>query len=152
MALHRCQDPERTTSGGKHKFSHRRRLWHGLARGAGKRGRAVGVSTLATAQVHDVQEKQIEIAEPTFSTVPNVNATPSESHIVDLYAVGAKTKEGEKTTSPFIHQIQLQGPQGEVVRVWATFDEGALMEAMSTQTFEKVKHRLSTLQPSPLLL
>ena len=60
--------------------------------------------------------------------------------------------KGKNNTRPFIHQIRIQGPQGEVVRVWATFDEGALMEAMSTETFEKAKHRMGALAPSSLLL
>ena len=67
--------------------------------------------------------------------------------------MGAKEKEKRKNnTTPFVHQIRLHGPQGEVVRVWATFDEGALMEAMSTATFERVKHRTGALLPSHLLL
>ena len=70
-----------------------------------------------------------------------------------MYAVGAKLDEKrERTAKPFIHQIRLHGPQGEIIRTWATFDEGALMEAMSTAMFERTKHRLGTLQPSPLLL
>lgn len=39
-----------------------------------------------------------------------------------------------------------------MVRVWATFDKGALKEAMATEAFERVKHRLGTVQPSSLLL
>ena len=77
-----------------------------MAGRAGKWGRAISVSTLTTAQVHDVQERQVEIAESTISTVSNVNVTVSHSYIVDLYAVGARANEGEKT-KPFIHQIQL---------------------------------------------
>jgi hypothetical protein len=69
-----------------------------------------------------------------------------------LYVVGANLEEGREKTKPFIHQIQLHGPQGEIIRVWATFDEGALMEAMSTTAFEKAKHRLGNLLPSSLLL
>ena len=65
-----------------------------MARSTGKRGGAVGVSTHKTAQMHSVQEIQEEpVSEPTFNTVPNVNITSSESHIVDLYAVGAKIEE-----------------------------------------------------------
>ena len=78
----------------------------------------------------------------------NVDSTVIEPYIVDLYAMGAKVnKKGKSTTKPFIHQIRLHGPQGEVVRVWATFDEGALIEAMSTASFEKVKHHMGKLLP-----
>ena len=119
-----------------------------MAGGTGKRGRVVGVSTHTTTLADAYQETK-----SAFSTVPNVNPTVSESNIVDLYAVGAKTDEKrENTTKPFIHQIRLHGPQGEIIRTWATFDEGALMEAMSTATFEKAKHRMGKLKPSSLLL
>ena len=75
---------------------------------------------------------------PAFSTVSDVDPTVSESKIVELYAMGAKLDEKrENTAKPFIHQIRLYGPQGEIIRTWATFDEGALMEVMSTATFEK---------------
>ena len=66
--------------------------------------------------------------------------------------MGAKLDEKRNIAKPFIHQIKLHGPQGEIVRVWATFDEGALMEAMSTSAFEKSKHRMGKLLPSSLLL
>jgi transposase InsO family protein len=49
---------------------------------------------------------------------------------------------------PFVHEIQLRGPQGEVVRICATFDDGAMICAMSTKVFERVKHRLGAWQPS----
>lgn len=87
-----------------------------------------------------------------FSTVINVNPTVLESYIVDLYAVGANSDGERKNTRPFIHQVKLHGPRGEVVRIWATFDEGALREAMSTTAFAKAKHRMGALRPSGLLL
>jgi hypothetical protein len=136
----------------QHTFGRSRRLWHRLAGCTGKWGRAVSVNTPATAQACDKRVSQgVEVPESTFSTVSNVKSTISQSYIVDLYAVGAKPNE-ESTTKLFIHQIRLHGPQGEIVRVWATFDEGALLEAMSTTAFEKTKHRLGTILPSRLLL
>lgn len=98
------------------------------------------------AQVDGNQENQA------VGTVSDVDLTVGESNVVDLYAVGAKIEEEGKTTKPFIHQVRIHGPKGEIVRVWATFDEGALREAMSTTTFEKAKHRMGALLPSGLLL
>ena len=124
---------------GQHTIRSSGRLWHHLAGCSGKRGRAIGVSTHTTAQIDDKQEERGEIvAEPAFSISSNVDLAVIEPTIIDLYAVGANVNEkGKNNTRPFIHQIRIQGPQGEVVRVWATFDEGALMEAMSTETFER---------------
>jgi hypothetical protein len=125
-----------------------------MARSPGKRGRAVSVSTHKTAQEKGGREEQNNgNAVPAFSTNSNVDSAVFESYIVDLYAVGAESdKKGKNSTKPFIHQIHIHGPQGEIVRVWATFDEGALMEAMSTTAFEKAKHRMGSLLPSLLLL
>ncbi|KIM35431.1 hypothetical protein M413DRAFT_50694, partial [Hebeloma cylindrosporum] len=77
-----------------------------------------------------------------------------ESIIIDLYAVDIKSDEDRtiRTTEPFIHQIRLHGPQGEVVRVWALFDDGAMREAMSTNVFQRVKHRLGLTLPSSIFL
>jgi len=68
--------------------------------------------------------------------------------------VGTKSDEQEskEETKPFIHQVQFLGPQGEIVRIWGLFDDGAMKEAMSTTMFHKVKHRLGRSQPSPITL
>jgi hypothetical protein len=123
-----------------------------MAGHTGKRGRAVGVSIDTTAQVSSEQE--VEVIEPAFSTVSNVKPTNFESDIVDLYTADANLgKKGELgQAKPFIHQVQLHGPQGKIVRVWALFDEGAMREAMSTRKFHESKHRLGTLLPSSLAL
>jgi hypothetical protein len=43
---------------------------------------------------------------------------------------------------PFQHTLCLLGPQGEIVRVAALFDGCAMVSAMCTTIFEKVKYRL----------
>ena len=70
-------------------------------------------------------------------TVSIVHHEDIESEIVDLYAVQNKANEThEKETRPFIHQIKLHGPKGEIVWVWGLFDNGAMVDAMSTETFK----------------
>jgi hypothetical protein len=60
---------------------------------------------------------------------------------------------GEDTAEkPFVHEVQLQGPKGEVVRVRAVFDDGAMVGAMCTTIFEQVRHRLAGWQPSQRVL
>jgi len=128
-----------------------------LAGCAGKRGRAVVIDTDTTAQANGGEEEwEVENGngEPLARTYMHVDAAAHKSNIVDLYAVDDKLDRGrnECTMELFIHQIQLHGPQGEVVRVWALFDEGAMGEAMSTKVFRRVKHRLGQLMPSSLFL
>lgn len=103
------QDLEGTKRTGQHTPSNGRRLWYSLAGCPGKRGRAVGVSTRTTAQV---DSKQGDQGITTSSTVSDVNSAVTESNIVDLYAVVAKSEEGGEKTKPFIHQIKLHRPQG----------------------------------------
>lgn len=70
----------------------------------------------------------------------------SAIEIVDLYSVGhpqttkAQIENGEAV--PFIHRIELEGPQGEVVRIRALFDDGAMVSVMCSSIFQKIKHRL----------
>ncbi|KDQ54245.1 hypothetical protein JAAARDRAFT_106732, partial [Jaapia argillacea MUCL 33604] len=49
---------------------------------------------------------------------------------------------------PFIHRVLLKGLHGEVVRVNALFDDGAMVVAMCETVFHKVKHRLGNWSPS----
>ena len=53
---------------------------------------------------------------------------------------------------PFIHGIQILGPKGEIIRVRALFDGGAMVAAMCTSIFYKVQHRLGNSALSKRLL
>ncbi|KAJ7106684.1 hypothetical protein C8R44DRAFT_638333, partial [Mycena epipterygia] len=73
--------------------------------------------------------------------------TPPESQIVDLYTVGIE--RGPKRASvPFICGIELEGPKGELVRVRALEDGGAMVSAMCTALYERERHRIGELQHS----
>jgi hypothetical protein len=77
----------------------------------------------------------------------------TKSNVVNLFAIGASNDNKEnKETKPFVHQVRFHGPQGEIVRVWANIDDGAMREVMSAAMFRKVKHRLGTALPSSQLL
>ncbi|KAJ7798025.1 hypothetical protein B0H14DRAFT_3492967 [Mycena olivaceomarginata] len=69
-------------------------------------------------------------------------------HIVDMYAVGVKETTGGGTSVPFIGEIEAEGPRGEVVKICALVDDGALVCAMCTEMYEGVKHRIGGLQRS----
>ena len=122
-----------------------------MARGGGKRGRAVELSTNTTTLKSNT-ERRGEYCDLT-NTLSPVSTTSAELDIVDLFSIGAsKENEENKITKPFIHQIRLHGPQGEIIRVWANIDDGAMKEVMSSSMFRKVKHRLGTTRPSSQLL
>ena len=77
-------------------------------------GRAVELSTDSTTQQYTERHGHFENTD-IFS---HVTTTKPESHVVDLFSISAsEAKIGKKETKPFIHQIQLHGPQGEIVRV-----------------------------------
>jgi transposase InsO family protein len=79
---------------------------------------------------------------------PEADAEPARSErecdLIDLYAVASD----QEAARPFVHEVKLMGPKGEVVRVRATFDDGAMICAMSMTVFEKVRHRLGAWTPS----
>ena len=70
----------------------------------------------------------------------------AESHIVDLYCM--ESDDEEMRTIPFHYMVKLHGPQGEIVRLNGTFDDGAMVNAIDLQTFQTVKHRLKALRKS----
>ena len=78
--------------------------------------------------------------------------TDDNNNITDLYSVGhesvTRTMCNQGVEMPFKQGIQLYGPKGEKVRVEGLFDGGAMVAAMCTSVFEKVKHRLGTWVPS----
>lgn len=75
--------------------------------------------------------------------------------IVDLYSVShpkitkcAATEE----EIPFVHNIDILGPNGEINRVRALFDGGVMVGAMCASVFNKIQHRLGNSEPSKCLL
>jgi hypothetical protein len=92
----------------------------------------------------------ISCPNPIDELIDNSWTTPVTSpvetiQIVDLYMVGhvkATRQHVETEAVPFLHQVSLEGPKGEIVRVRALFDDGAMVGAMCTSIFNKVKHCL----------
>lgn len=77
---------------------------------------------------------------------------PNELQIVDLYTVGSEEPNEFEISPlpevPFIHGIAVNGPRGSVVRVRGVFDSGAMVNAMCSAIYDKIKHRLAPLRPS----
>ena len=68
----------------------------------------------------------------------------TNSSVLDLYSVGEENDiwaSFKKKEKPFTHWLWIHGPQGEVVRVNSLFDGGAMVGAMCSSVFEKIKHR-----------
>ncbi|KAK0207418.1 hypothetical protein IW262DRAFT_1247410, partial [Armillaria fumosa] len=49
---------------------------------------------------------------------------------------------------PFMQLVMLDGPQGEVVRLPASVDDGALVGIMCARVYDEVAHRLGALRLS----
>ena len=49
---------------------------------------------------------------------------------------------------PFAKELQLVGIDGQLVRIWAIFDDGAMVNVIDANIFALLKHRLSTCKPS----
>lgn len=81
--------------------------------------------------------------------IPNVHDMDMEYTIVDLYAVHPESHiTQKKEVKPFIHQIKIHGLHNEAVQVWGLFDNGAMVDAMSTSMYLQVKHKLAPLERS----
>ena len=83
------------------------------------------------------------IENPSSPVSPNnVHTAHKNSALIDLYSVRDGDKMWETLSQkevPFIHWLLLHGPQGEVVRVKALFDRGAMVGAMCTSFFKKIQ-------------
>lgn len=88
------------------------------------------------------EEKGVSIPTTPETAVQTIEP---EMQVFDLYAVG---HDLEHTIQPFIHRLNICSKGGEVIRVWANFDDGALANAMSITKFNAVKHRLGHYKPS----
>jgi hypothetical protein len=82
--------------------------------------------------------------------MPMYNEFSAESQIIDLYGVGDIVKKA--TSIPFVQNVQLKGPKGEIVRMRSVFDDGAMVNAIDAKVYSQVKPRLSPLQLSKRLL
>ncbi|KAF8175647.1 hypothetical protein K438DRAFT_1608288, partial [Mycena galopus ATCC 62051] len=71
---------------------------------------------------------------------------PPKSHIVDLYTVGIAESEPKCTSVPFIYGIEVEGPRGELERVRALEDDGAMVNTMCTALYGVIRHRIGKLQ------
>jgi hypothetical protein len=115
-----------------------------------------GVRVLARKEAASEDKDRIYSPEVSAGNVARNVACTIESRdaieITDLYSVGhphikkPQLENGEAI--PFIHRIELEGPKGELVRVRALFDDGAMVSAMCISIFKKIKHRLHNWSPS----
>ena len=81
-----------------------------------------------TSKIEEIPEPEIDRSDLGL----NVNtAELSNENIIDLYSVGHEVLMREMCNKgvevPFKHMLQINGPQGEVVRVLALFDGAAMV-------------------------
>ena len=88
---------------------------------------------------------------------PNTPGAPmyipsTEIQVLDLYTVGSEEPDEFKISPfpevPFVHGVTLNGLSGSIVCVRGVFDSGAIVNAMCSSVYSRVKHRLSALQTS----
>jgi hypothetical protein len=59
-----------------------------------------------------------------------------------------ESNDEEIRAIPFQHRIMFHGPQGEIVRLNSTFDNGAMVNTVDLHTFQTIKHHLNTPEKS----
>jgi hypothetical protein len=57
-----------------------------------------------------------------------------------------QSEDNNKNAVPFQHMIKLHGPQGEIIQLKSTFDDGAMVNAVDLKSFQKIQHRLKPLE------
>jgi hypothetical protein len=70
-----------------------------------------------------------------------------ETRIIDLAEIyTVSTESGQhllEESDPFVHEVELHGPKGEIVRFRGVFDDGATINAIDEKLFAMIKHRLN---------
>ena len=112
-----------------------------MAGQSGKRGRAVNIEPSLAAP--EANGEEIGGIVETDSTI--TPAIAPEIQICDVYTVGYNPK---RAAQPFIQQLNILPANGKVIRVQANFDDGALINAMSTTKFNEVERYLGRYKPS----
>ena len=78
--------------------------------------------------------------------------SPNELQLVDLYTVGSEELEEFKIHPlpevPFVHRITVNGAHGCIIHIRGVSSSSAMVNAMCSTVYDKIKHRLSLLQPS----
>ena len=112
----------------------------------GKRGRAVNLNTNLTAPTETGNKTESQDNKSNTDHVPIVEP---EMPIVNLYAVGHELRNIKcQKTKPFIHELNIIAHNGKAVEVQASFDDGALVDAMSMTKFNQIRNRLGHYSPS----
>ena len=115
---------------------------HNVERKPGKRGGVVGVVGNTPAAQELTREEVVEIISPAV----DVYNTTTNDNVINLYSVGHKEVTRDMCDTgvevPFQHTLIILGPRGESIRVSALVDGCAMVAAMCTTVFDKVKHRL----------
>ncbi|EMD32108.1 hypothetical protein CERSUDRAFT_34905, partial [Gelatoporia subvermispora B] len=72
------------------------------------------------------------------------------NEVLDLYHVRPSPNSPPELqpAKPFVHAISIHNPSGEIVRVKALFDDGAMVNVMCIDLWQRVQHRVGKLQPS----
>jgi hypothetical protein len=134
----------------------------GTQSGPGKRGRVICVegkqvthedSIMLSLQVPTQSEKLSgdHQPEPPSSWEPHTEIKYEVCDLCVVRGLGA-VSENEMAEKPFVHEVQLLGLKGEIVRVCTVFNDGTMISAMSSQIYKKVRHRLQGWQPSKCML
>jgi hypothetical protein len=90
-----------------------------------------------------VSTERNHATDDTFCAIPDSSLN---DNVIDLYSV--VHERGTKTENPFTHYLRLHSANGEITRVKALFDGGAMVGAMCTSVFRRVQHRLGSWYPS----
>jgi hypothetical protein len=63
-----------------------------------------------------------------------------------------ESEDEQGKTTPFLNTIKLHSPQGEIIRLKSTFDDGTMVNVIDLQAFQDVKHCLKPLKRSNRIL
>lgn len=102
----------------------------------------------------DGDRKGLVNSDSVSRSIPTDSMYHSAMHTFDLYSIDLSPHTKPLPNSPgtvgkpFIQFVALHGPQGEIVRLKALVDDGAMVNVMDEKVWRRVGHRLGSLRTS----
>jgi hypothetical protein len=125
------------------------RIW----RRTGKWGRATHLEDKRVAPDEPLSNS-CNTKDSTMHAMATVSSMNMNNDISDLYSIKhlKTTKNITVEEAPFVHNIRIIRPKGKVAPIKALFDGGAMVNAICTSAFNRVKHHLGAMAQSKHLL
>lgn len=96
--------------------------------------------------------REPEQVEAIFDSTSAPVMSPSNTNVICANLYSATFESNHQPVQPFVHKVGLRSPSGITTYLPALFDNGAMVNAISSAAYTSLRNRLGPLQPSARVL